>query len=136
MKMLAFFLISSVIVLITLEEVRSEKTDDGPVFYLPLISILVEPEKYDGKRVSIVGYLSGDQEPYLFLTDDHSYFSDYTSAIPIYLGDADFARCINRYARVTGRLKLESAITVAIVDVIRVEVRGTSDSALLPCYKE
>lgn len=92
------------------------KDADG-VHHLSLVHILVAPEASVGKRISVVGYLSGETDPVLFLTEGHARQNDVVSGIPVYMVGQDFKLCLEKVVRVSGRLIEDSGGVFAVADV-------------------
>lgn len=78
------------------------KSPDEHILVVSMVTLLVTPEAFAGKRIAVFGYSSGLN---LHLTEDHALFHDPASQILI--GDHTDGRiyedCGERYVRMEGR---------------------------------
>lgn len=114
----SFLLVALLFLLCGCEFLRTAWAKDvESVHYLSLVHILVAPEASVGKRISVVGYLSGETDPVLFLTEGHARQNDVVSGLPVYMVGLKFKPCLENVVRISGRLIEDSGGVFAVSDV-------------------
>jgi hypothetical protein len=84
-----------------------------------LISLIVKPEEYLGKNITVMGYLRDSQ---LYLNESSAEFSDIPSSIDVIddtKGGDIITSCNNRYVAVFGKFNKHQE-TYEIKDIVRV----------------
>jgi len=102
-------------------------------YYVSIIDLKTEPAKFQDKKVSVVGYLSRGDDPFLYLSMEHANFNDISSGFAIFLGDYSAPDCMNRFVRVTGRFVLDSPNEFAMIEISNIWVTRESDHVLVLC---
>ncbi|MDH3521304.1 MAG: hypothetical protein OEM49_12685 [Myxococcales bacterium] len=90
-----------------------------PLLPASLVQILVAPERYEGRRVNVVGYLAAGPQMRLFITRDHARVLDLESSVEVESEALGASDCMEKYARVVGKLARVNTIW-RIVEVERV----------------
>jgi hypothetical protein len=92
---------------------------DG-VAAVSFIRLLTEPERYEGKRIEVLGYLTAQGR--LYLTKDHAAERDAMSSVMVSdtdQGEITSSSCVDSYVRIRGRLEQADVASFIIVDVER-----------------
>jgi hypothetical protein len=84
---------------------------------VPLVALLVDPERYDRMGVSSAGYLAPIfGRPMLLLTREHAWMDDMRSAIPVL--SSELEGCFDRHVELSGTFfRRENQRDYAITDV-------------------
>jgi|GEM_PF-1683885 len=119
-----------VIILVSLQLFACEK--NKLVYSVPMTMLLSNPEKFDGEKVSVVGYLGRGGDVYL--TEEQSQANDRTSALLLNIEDEQrirlrSSRCRDQYVEVVGVFGLVSikglAARIGIDKVISIKHQET-----------
>ena len=109
-----------VLLLDALGGIPSAAESDG-VVAVSFVRLLIEPEKYEGRRIDVLGYLAADSR--LYLTKDHASARDGMSSVMVSdtdQGEITSSSCVESYVRIRGRLEEADTSSFIIVDVDRV----------------
>ena len=116
------------------ESTVSSKSD--PVFYVSLVSVVTAPSKYVGKRIAVVGYLSRDLAPFLYLSKEHSNFNDIVSGVSVHMREHSYKSCLNQYVRISGRFLSDGPGEYMLVEVSHIWVYRENEIRLSGCLKD
>ena len=91
------------------------------VYPVSLVQLLVTPEKYDGKDITVIGYLKHTITLQLYLTRDHANMLDKRSSITILDNTSDGSllqsSCAPSYVQIRGTFKRIKYSMYVIYDV-------------------
>jgi hypothetical protein len=107
--------------------------ESEPRYLVPLVLLIVDPESRVDTRVATSGYLSSvSGRPMLFLTREHEWIDDMSSAIQI--RSEDIQDCLGAHAEVYGTVRKRLDVgDFVIADVERV-VRIDADREVEVCF--
>lgn len=132
-----FLLVALLFVLFGCDILRTAGAKEvEPIYFLSLVHILVAPEESVGKRISVVGYLSGETDPVLFLTEGHARYNDVVSGIPVYMIGLNFKGCLGKVVRLSGRLIEDSGGVFAVADISNIWVVESQSLKRVSCLVE
>lgn len=93
-----------------------EKRDPG--FYVSLLQLLTNPDRFAGQVVIVTGYLDYVGHPRLYLTRDHALVMDHQTSIMVsYITDVTQDACMKHYVRVKGTFKRLDEYSYGLIDV-------------------
>lgn len=116
-------------------ENSAEAQDGSLTYYTSMVNLLVQPANFEGKKISLVGYLARNDSPFVYLSREHALLNDISSGFPVYVESLSVSECMNRFVRVTGRLISDSPNEFAIADIENVWVNREGDNILTICSR-
>lgn len=97
--------------------------DDEPVMSLSMVHLIVAPQTFVDRRVSLTGYLNMQANLLLFLTKDHASVSDYASSITV--GSPDNfdvfdSPCVDSYVNIQGKVFEVAGPGIVLGDISKI----------------
>lgn len=84
-----------------------------------LVELIVDPAKYDGKKIEVSGYLRAeDSIPRLYLTREDAYMRNSGSAVFVNLEYDDAIKCSDKFVMVAGEAGVIPSLGVASIPVV------------------
>ena len=101
--------------------VISDCSENEGSLSVSMVSLIASPNKYDGKRITVEGYLEGSIGFRLYLTKEHAMINDSSSSVSLvnldFKDTAISEYCTGNYAVVKGRLKKLPNVPLFVKDV-------------------
>jgi len=130
-RVVLFFLLAGIVILPSLRS--SDLKGDSLIYYISMVNLINSPSDYKDKKVSLVGYLARESDPYLYLSKEHAFLSDISSGFPVFMRDLIASKCMNRFVRITGRFTLDSPNEFALTDISNIWIKRDTDQILVLC---
>lgn len=115
----AFLACALLVLLWPLISLSNESRED--VYYVPLVGLLTNPERFDGSLVRAMGFLKYDGQLRLYLTRDHAEIGDRQSSVVVVdtTDDASLTEssCALKYVSVTARFRRFPDRSFGLIDV-------------------
>src|SRR6056297_764269 len=113
----------------------AESRNDSLTSYVSMVKILVRPSEFEGKKISVVGYLSRAHSPALYLSKEHALLNDISSGIPVYPEDLSISDCMDRFVRITGKFISDAPNEFALAEIEHAFVTTRGDNISTVCSR-
>lgn len=104
--------------------------------YISIVSVLHQPQSFNGNALSIVGFLSRDQSTYIYLSRDHAILDDISSAIRVDSGSEIKVSCLERFVRITAKLSIAEDGEPVLTSVSRIWTTSDDGFGRIECLSD